>query len=61
METEILRGSYLENFKWAKELSELLGNEHPKTRKQWENTNQIASKLQELNKGYENRILKKIT
>lgn len=34
MEEEIIAGSYWENFKYLKDLSDNLGGQHPKTEKQ---------------------------
>ena len=41
IELEILRASHQENRKFAKEITEILGVNHPKAKKQWAETNKI--------------------
>lgn len=46
---EILKDSWLENHKYAQELNQVLGADHPKAQKQWEETNKIAMEIKSIN------------
>jgi len=37
--------SHSENYKWAKELAQILGNKHPKTIAQFEASNKILAEI----------------
>lgn len=39
IQAEILKGNHIENWAWAKNITEILGPEHSKAIRQWEETN----------------------
>jgi len=56
IELEILRASHKENWKFAKEITEILGVDHPKAKNQWKETDNILHNKKTLENVQKNRI-----